>query len=636
MRLFQIQIIDGKDLQSIGIDQGQYKKKLDPVRGNIYDRKNRPLTRNITHYSFAVRPSEISNKAKFCAKISHYLNSDQSKYLNKMSTKSHYVYLERNLLREQCENLLLNLPNGLIVERKSYRHYPHENLASQILGYVNVDNQGLAGIETKFNEFLEGTPGWIVRQMNGKGRSKLNSNLPFKSPVDGANIQLTIDVDYQAVLQEELAGQINHTGASSGMGIILNPQTGDILAMASVPDFNPNSPGKSKIELHKNRVISDQFEPGSTFKIVPVMAAVDRNTVPLNREFNCENGSYVFAGRIIKDWDKFGILNMPQIFENSSNVGVIKIAETLTPNILYGYGRDFGFGMHTFISLDGENAGTLRQVSEWSEISMAEYSLGHEVGVTVLQLGMAYSAIANGGVLMKPRLVKQIVSTTGDILYTEQPEVIRKVASQKVMDIMTDMMCRVVNTGTGTRAAIQGWKVAGKTGTAQKFVNGEYSDKKFISNFAGFLPAEDPQLAGVIVLDEPKIGYHWGGQGAAPVFQKVMERIINMDDSIHPVKAQPKNDQLLAQERPLPHTQDKFLADPVALSSKFNVKNAVYKQYDSVPLPDLKGLSLKRAKTLLTEMGLKTNFEGSGKVVWQNPKAGTIMSSGSICTIGLK
>ncbi len=422
------------------------------------------------------------------------------------------------------------------------------------------------------------------------------------------------------------------------MGIILNPQTGAILAMATIPDFDSNYPGRSEISWQRNKIITDQFEPGSTYKIVPVIAAIDQNTVSMWQEFNCENGSYMFAGRTIRDWEDFGLLTIPQIMENSSNVGIIKIAETLGQNNLYRYSRDLGFGMHTQIKLAGEHPGTLRQVTEWSDISLAQVSLGHEVGVTALQLGMAYAAIANGGFLLKPRLVKQIVSSTGKTVYQEQPEVIRKVASKEVMSMMTDMLCRVVDTGTGIKAAINGWPIAGKTGTAQKFIDGQYSNKKFISNFVGFLPADNPQLVGVIILDEPKIGYHWGGHGAAPVFHRVMERIINMDDSIRLLKPQTiDSDHMLVQERlPLPHTSDNTEANPVVLSKAIAVVPVVQKDNGDSFLPDVRGMSLRKARTVLREIGIRTYFKGSGKVIWQSPKPGTILAEGSICTIGLK
>jgi len=519
MRLFQIQIIDGEELRIKGQAQGQIQEPLSAVRGNFYDRNNNLLTRNVIHYSLGVHPTKIRNKKVLAERLSLYTGRNANSYLKKLNSNKGFVYLERNLKHSQCADILINKPKGLIIERDARRYYPNENIASQVLGFVDIDDKGIAGLEQIFDQYLTGTPGWVVKQMSGKGKSIYKTNFPMQLPIDGANIQLTIDLNYQAILQEELSAQVKKTEAKSAMGLIINPQTGDILAMANVPDFDPNYPGRGELSWQRNRVITDQFEPGSTYKIVTAIAALDLNTVSLWHEFNCENGSYFYAGRKINDWENFGLLTLPQIIENSSNVGVIKIAETLGPTHLYKYSRDFGFGTPTQISLAGENSGTLRRVDDWSQISLAEVSLGHEVGVTAIQLGMAYSSIANGGFLMRPRLVNQIISSDGKTLYTEPPEVVRKITSKSVASTMTDILCRVVDTGTGTKAAINGWRVAGKTGTAQKFINGHYSNKNFISDFVGYLPADDPQLVGVIVLDEPRIGYHWGGHGAAPVFR---------------------------------------------------------------------------------------------------------------------
>lgn len=638
IRLFKIQIIDGESLRMKGLAQGRVQEPLRPVRGNIFDRNNISLTRNIIHYSLGVHPFKIHNKQELADKISACTGRDPKEYLKKLDSNKSFVYLERNLQRSQCEDILIDQPYGIIIERDSRRYYPHENIASQILGFVNIDDLGIAGLEQKFNKYLTGTPGWVIKQMSGKGKSIFKTNFPMEPPIDGANIQLTLDLEYQAILQEELYAQVKKTEASSAMGLIINPQNGAILAMSSAPDFDPNYPGRSDLSWRRNRVISDQFEPGSTYKIVTALGALDQNTVSLWQEFNCENGSYEFAGKKIKDWGNFGLLTLPQIIENSSNVGVIKIAETLGPSKLYKYSRNFGFGTPTNISIDGENPGTLRRVNEWSHISLAEISLGHEVGVTTLQLGMAYAAIANGGFLMKPRLVNQIISSDGKIIYSEKPEVVRKISSKDVLGTMVDILCRVVETGTGTNAAINGWPVAGKTGTAQKFIGDHYSNKKFISNFAGFLPADNPQLVCVIVLDEPKIGYHWGGYGAAPVFRRVMERIINMDDSIRRFKPRTisKDPQWAQESLPLPHTQGDAVNSPVALSNQMQIMKVAQTKEGKFYMPEVRGMSLRKARTVLRKLGLHTNFTGSGKVVWQSPKPGTIVANSSICSIGLK
>ena len=418
------------------------------------------------------------------------------------------------------------------------------------------------------------------------------------------------------------------------MGILMNPQTGAILAMVSIPDFDANYPAKFPMETHKNRVLTDQFEPGSTFKFVAAAAALKHDLVNLQEEFFCENGQYTFAGQVVNDHEDYGLLTFPQIIENSSNVGMIKIAERIGPNRLYRTCRDFGFGMPTHISFAGESAGTLRRLESWSGFSLASVTIGQEVAVTTLQLAMAYSAIANGGFLMKPRLVSQIVNNTGKPIYREEPEVLRKISEPSVMKDLTAMLIQVVETGTGTSARIPGWSIAGKTGTAEKFIDGEYSASKYISNFAGFFPAENPQIVGVLVLNEPRYGLHWGGIGAAPIFRRVIKRIINMDDSIQILKDKYKDKEepllMVDAYRNEPEKADLF---PKSLSTR-----AVFTQIaqNENAVPDVRGMSLLQAKIVLRQFGYQTKFSGSGQVQWQSPKPGTFLAAGSICIIGLQ
>jgi len=626
-RLFQIMVIDSAAYREQGFRQSQKNEKLLAVRGNIYDRHDRPLTRNIIHYSLGAHPSKIKDKQSFSQLIAEATGKESEYYMSKLESKSDFVYLDRNLRRDKVESILGTRITGLVVERKSRRSYPHSNVAAQLVGFTDVDDKGLVGIEKEFNTLLSGTPGWVVKQVNGEGRSQIKTSFPMKPPVDGANIQLTIDLEYQSILQEELARRVNESNAKGAMGVLMDPQTGAILAMASLPDYDPNRPGASPTENQKNKAITDQFEPGSTYKVVAATAAVATQTVSLFDEFYCEDGQFTVAGKTITDHEKFGLLTFPQIIAHSSNVGTIKIAQALGRNPLYRYSRDFGFGTLTGIRFPGETQGTLRQVKDWSEISLAEVSIGYEVGVTALQMVSAYAAIANGGFLLKPRLVEQILGQNGNLVYAEKPEVIRKVADPEIMDTVKDMLVEVVKTGTGTKARIQGWSVAGKTGTAHKFMDGRYSDK-YISNFAGFFPAENPQVVGVIILDEPKYGLHWGGYGAAPVFRRVAQRIINMDDSIQYHKPKPKRFNTVIAD-------NQNVAVPVSIPALNTVSPYPAYQDGYTIVPDVRGMSIRKAKQILIAANLRADFTGSGHVVWQSPKPGTKKLPGSICTMGL-
>ena len=626
-RLFQIMVIDSEVYRKQGIRQGQRQEPLLAVRGNIYDTNNTPLTRNIIHYSVGVHPSKVKNKLEFANLISKSTEREADYYLKKLNSKADFVYLERNLRTNKVQALLGQRIAGLVLDRKFRRSYPHTHLASQLIGFTDVDDKGLIGIEKEFNSYLSGLNGWVVKQVNGEGRSQVKTSFPIKPPVDGANIQLTINLEYQSILQEELARQMDYAKAKGAMGILMNPQTGAILAMASLPDFNPNQPDVSPQENQKNRLITDQFEPGSTFKVVTATAAVATETVSLFDEFYCEDGQFTVAGKIITDHEKFGLLTFPQIIAHSSNVGTIKIAQKLGEKPLYKYSRDYGFGTSTGIRFPGEVQGVLRKTKDWSDMSLAEVSIGYEVAITALQLASAYSAIANGGVLLKPRLVKQILSQEGKIVYTENPEVIRRVASKEIMSTITDILVQVVNSGTGTKADIQGWSVAGKTGTAHKFIDGEYSKNKYISNFAGFFPAENPQVVCVIVLDEPRYGLHWGGYGAAPVFKRVVQRIINMDDSIQYQKPKIDTQTLLFADGSLKHKTSLPPLSTVTTYPKYTDGYTV--------VPDVRGMSIRKAKQILLSSKMRVSFKGSGTVVWQSPKPGTKKLPGSLCTMGL-
>jgi cell division protein FtsI/penicillin-binding protein 2 len=620
-------IIDSEEYRKQGFSQSQKNEKLMAVRGNIYDRHNKILTNNIIHYSIGAHPSKVKDKVKFANLIASSTNRDVQYYLDKLSSKSDFIYLDRNLRLPKVKSILDEKITGLVIERKSRRSYPHSNVAAQIIGFTDVDDIGLIGVEKEYNKQLSGKHGWVVKQVNGKGRSQYKTSFPMKAPIDGANLQLTIDLEYQSILEEELGRRIKEASAKSAMGILMNPQTGAILAMASLPSYDPNNPMSSPIENQKNKIITDQFEPGSIYKVVAATAALATNTVSLYDEFFCEDGQYTIAGKTISDHEKFGLLTFPQIIAHSSNVGTIKIAQKLGKDSLYKFSRDFGFGNMTGINFPGETKGVLRKTKEWSEISLAEISIGYEVAVSALQMASAYSAIANGGFLLKPRLVKQILSYNGKIIFEEKPEVIRKIAEPSTMNSLKSILTQVVQKGTGTKAGIKGWSVAGKTGTAHKVIDGAYTDK-YISNFAGFFPANNPQIVGVIILDEPKYGLHWGGYGAAPVFRRVMQRIINMDDSIqyHKPKVQ-STDIILANE-----STRKIKNSIIPLSTVSNYP--IYKDGYTI-VPDVRGMSIRKAKQILIASNMRADFSGSGHVLWQSPKPGTRMLPGSFCVMEL-
>jgi len=636
-RLFQIQVLNGSKYQNVILNQAQKKQTLIANRGNIYDRKNRPFTRNIIHYTLSAKPGDVTDKASLANALSEQTGKPADKYLKKLNSKDNFVYLERNLQRETLGTLENISFDGFHIKRHYRRYYPHNSVAAQVVGYTNVDDQGISGIEKGFNNYLTGTPGWIIKTKGWKGEFQPKSGNPYQKPIDGDNIQLTIDLEYQSILEEELDRRQQETNAKAATGIVMDPQTGEILAMASTPGFDNNRYFETEMDYHRVRAITDQFEPGSTFKVVAAIAALSENAISLTEEFNCENGEFPYYDIIIKDHEKYGFMTFPQIIQNSSNIGVVKVMDQVGSIPLFETARSLGFGTTTRISLAGELSGKLHPVKNWSRVSQGQIAMGYEVGVTAIQLATAYCAVANGGFMVTPRLIRQIIKDNKDVVYAEEPSIIRRVANRRVMDQVQKMLRSVVVNGTGHNAEIAGWDVAGKTGTAKKVINGKYSDHKYISNFVGLFPSENPQLLGLIILDEPHKPYHWGSEGAAVTFKRVMKRIINLDDSIVPptrLKKHPTRNLKKSIRDDIILADAQIIARPASILPP--VLSMVSDYNNQVEMPDVRGFSMRKAMTTLRSSGIKFKIEGSGKVVWQSPRPGTVLHRGKTCVVHLK
>ena len=633
-RLFQVQILNGSEYQLKLIKQTQKKHILHANRGNIYDRNNKPLTRNIIHYTLSVNPKKVTEKIAIATAISERTGEPLEKYLKKINSKSNFEYLERNLQRETLGLLTDNSFSGLNVKRKYRRFYPHGSIGAQILGYTNYDDEGISGLEKDFNSHLKGVPGWVQKTKGLSGKIQHKSGMPYLKPNHGNNIKLTLDLEYQSILEQELLKRKDETSATSATGIIMNPQSGEILAIASVPGFDNNNFSEAPQEFHKIRAITDQFEPGSTFKVVSAIAAIKDKDITLKEEFNCENGKYQYYDIQVADHEKYEILTLPQIIQYSSNIGIVKMMERIGPKKLHETCRDLGFGSKTGIKLKGEVTGKLYPYMNWSNVSLGQIAMGHEVGVTAIQIATAYCAIANGGFLVKPRIVKQIINKENDIIFSEEPIVYRRIADNETMKNIRSMLRDVITSGTGENANIPGWKVAGKTGTAQKWKNGKYSNEQFISNFVGFFPYDNPKILAFIMLDEPKQPFHWGSEGAAIAFKRIARRVINMDNQIK----LPKNSTKVLAERATLRTQE-IKDENVLLNNSIDILPSLSTpqllQYQT-EVPDVRGFSMRKAMSTLKNHKLKYKIKGSGKVEWQSPKPGEIVKKETFCVISLK
>ena len=631
LRLFQVQVLNGEHYQKEVLKQSHKKQKLPANRGNIYDRNNRPLTRNIIHYTLSVNPSKVINKKEIAEELSKHTGKPKENYLEKLNSKSKFEYLERNLQKNELGLLETKVFPGLNIERKYRRYYPHENIGAQVLGYTNLDDEGISGIEKDYNNYLKGIPGWVYKTKGWSGKIQHKSGMPFQKSINGSNIQLTIDLEYQSILEEELKKRQEETNSSSATGIIMDPETGEVLAMATTPGFDNNHFGSTRPEFHRIRSITDQFEPGSTFKVVSTVSALYDGLISLHDEFNCENGSFEYHTKKITDHESYSMLTASQIIHHSSNIGIVKIMDQVGRKKLFSMSRDFGFGSKTGINLNGEVSGKLNHYNDWSAVSLGMIAMGHEVGVTAIQLASAYCALANGGYLLKPRIVQQIMDESENIIYSEEPVVLRKIADESTIKSVREMLRGVVVKGTGKNADIPGWKVAGKTGTAQKWKNGKYSNNDFISNFIGFFPTDNPQLLALIMLDEPSKPFHWGNEGAAVAFQRIMGRIINMDDTISP----PLNDHVAFKPEKVIAESEKDNAELIKEKLPVNL-STFSRNSNKTKVPEVRGLSMRKTMTTLNEFGLKYKINGSGKVYWQSPEPGQVVTKGTVCIVGLK
>jgi len=639
-KLYLIQVVNGADYRKVGRRQVENREPLPAVRGNIYDRDFKQLTMNVEQYSFGVHPTQVKNKYRIATAFAKTFGSSRAHYLNRMRSSEPFVWLERNVAKSKAQPVLKLEKDGLIIKTDSERYYPFHEIASQLLGCTNVDGMGASGIEVQYDSLLKGHPGWTTLRKSGRGGSMPSPQFPTIPPVNGDDIQLTINFDYQTTLEEALKRGMDRYEAKKGMGVLMDPSTGEILGMTSLPSFNPNDPSRASMETMKNRAITDVFEPGSTFKIVAATAALATHTVQPSDQFFCENGSIKIEGEIIHDWKPYDWLTFENVLVNSSNIGIIKVARKAGQEALYKYLRRFGFGTKTGSDLLGESSGIVHNLDEWTEISPASVAIGHEVSVTALQMANAFAAVANDGYLMEPHIIKQITDQSGNVVYKSSPKVIRQVASEKVMHTLKNMLEQVVERGTGTLAKIDGMRIAGKTGTAQKSINGYYSETKYVSSFIGFLPVDNPRLLCAIILDEPKFGMHWGGHAAAPIAHEVFTQIINSTDAYYATAAKAETGNRVTRKASSYSTK-KSAKQPIALNTRMVLTDQSNKPAETVNpitrkrMPDLRGKSLRKAITELYDLGLEVDIDGSGKVVTQWPRPGVHVKTGTTCKLEL-
>jgi cell division protein FtsI (penicillin-binding protein 3) len=614
LRAVDLAVLRGPDFARRATRQHRQTITLVPQRGPIVDRHGALLASSLNVPSIFMRPKQLtSSDLARLPQLAKALDVPLATLRAKVNGPAKFVWLKRHALPQQARAVAALDVTGVGQVDEPRRFYPHGELGAHVLGFVNVDSQGLAGVERRLDAQIRGEAQEVEVARDAHGRVFHKGALATK-PLEGARVELTLDAHVQAVTERELAAGVAAAKARAGAAIVLDPTTGEVLALASHPTFNPNDPtdrsGHDWKNRARNRILTEPYEPGSTYKGILAAAALDRGVVRPGDHLFCENGSYRYAKRVIHDVHGHGWLTMAEAIQYSSNICATKIGDRLGKERYYQALRDFGFGQRTGIELPGEEPGILRDANTWARIDLATHSFGQGVSVTPLQLAAAFGAIANGGVLMRPFLVRRIESATGELLQETAPVAVRRVIKPEAARVATAILRRVVEErgGTGIKARIEGYPVAGKTGTAQKVTPGArgYSGK-YIGSFVGYLPADAPRAVILVMIDEPA-GRGFGGTVAAPVFQKIGTAVMRAL-GIEPETAadHPPPPAMAPAPEPVVETAD------------------VVPPLEVVPdgTPSFLGLSLREAMARAHDEGFDVRQRGSGWVVAQDPQPGT-------------
>lgn len=687
VQLVRINFIEGEGLRQLWNKQAITEIAIPAERGNIYDRNGTLLATNTIDYRMALDPkvpgmtqAQIDSVLATLGRTTGKGKAYYQGILKDAPTRSRYVVLEKTMNSMQKEELANLGIRGVILEENYRRSYTFGSLAAHAMGFVNHEMKGRIGLESHYDKELRGVDG--VQQVRKDAFQRVFEYVgaPKKLPIEGYDLHTTIDASIQAILEDELQVGVQRYQANYGTGIIMNPTTGEILAMANYPSYDPNVPGDINEENRRNFAIADMVEPGSTFKLVTAIAAVEQGVIEDGELFETpEDGAVQFHGLTLRDHDPLGTMNFEEVIQQSSNVATAEIAMRLDNDTFYQYARNLGFGTPTHVDIAGEESGRMAKPFEWSLVSLPWMSHGYELLSTPLQTTQAYAAFANRGDLMRPYLVKKITNSNGQVVEQFQPTRIRRVAKATTLDKLYPVFESVVSdSGTGDLAQIPGLRIAGKTGTAKKVVNGMYSNR-YRGSFVGFFPVDAPQYVLYIMLDEPKpVGY--GGYTAGPIFKQVALRIAGLDQDLQQQLVQHDNNnntfaiapsllglspeqagdlleslyipydiegegEWVVKQHPAPgdtlFTKKRLQLQIHPKSGLINPhkdsqtasKVAETNEIERIELPDLRGMSMRTAHSMLAELGLKTQRIGSGTIYAQFPLAGEYTRPGRTVTL---
>ncbi len=677
-RLAQVQIIETSRYQQIARQQYEEKVVLPAARGYIHDRNGNVLVSNRMCVSFAADPKVLANGVHSVAlEFSRVFGKPPKVYLEKLRNAKRFAWLERQVSPVLARQVHAKTMSGIFELSEPRRLYHYEEIAGSLIGFTDIDNSGLSGIELQCGEYLRGIDGYMIMQRDGLGRARPAADYLRVEPVNGNHVFLTIDLVYQSVAEDKLKKGIEQSNAVGGLVVMVNPKTGEVLAVAQQPGVDPNVSAERVPQSGKLRAVTDMFEPGSVFKVVTAAAALENNLAWPTQKFSTDHGEYKVQLphgelRLIKDVHGYDALTFQEAMELSSNIVMAKVSDLIGSERLYQKARDFGFGIETEIEYPGEARGELKRPVEWSGTTLNSIAYGYEVAVTPMQIVAAYAAVANEGILMKPTLVRKIVSESGKILHEQPPQPVRRVVSSQTAATLGRFFEGVVQRGTATSVQIEGIRIAGKTGTSRKYVEGRYETGSHTASFIGYFPVENPEVVCLVMLDNPRNGGSTGGTTAAPIFREIAEHIIttgqisttrwSLADGRIPKPSIPR---LSSQAVTIPDVCNlqlavaKKLLEGQGLVAEVFGSGLVGRQIPQpgtivglgsvvkllsnaptaspasgrLPVPNLQGLSVRRALGRLAIDGLEARIQGSGIVVRQRPTAGDNVDPGSAVTL---
>ncbi len=672
MQILRVNVIEGDGLRQLWSSQAIETISIPAQRGNIYDANGSLLATNIVNYKVAVdplAPGTTTEQLHTVARVlSEHTGRNAAFYRNRIqnaSPRSRYIVLERSIGVTAYEDLRELGYRGVILEEEYRRNYSFGSLSAHTLGFVNHNTDGMAGLESRYNTLLKGTDGLQQVRKDRQNRIFAYVGAPRKMPRQGYSLHTTIDAFIQAITEEELEAGIRRHQAKYGTAIVMDPKTGAIKAMANYPTYDPNNPAGSETSNRRNFAVADIIEPGSTFKLVTAIAAVEQGVVDFDEIFETPaDGRRTIFGQMMRDHDPLGDVTFTEAIAKSSNIATSEIAMRMDPTVFYQYARNMGFGTPTNIDLPNELGGRLQRPFEWSRVTLPWMSIGYEVQTTPIQILQVYAAFANGGKMMRPFVVDRITDELGNTIEQTRPGMVRRIAKPQTIEKLMPVFEAVVSdSGTAGWAAVDGLRIAGKTGTAQKFIDGRYR-AAYRASFAGFFPVEDPAYVMLVILDEPRTSI-FGGFTAGSIFREIAARVAGLDRELNQAQAP----QIFAETGAsyVPRVEGLKISDARALLSakriaartsgtgtfvieqipaageEINGNTAVKMKLgevipDSIPdgfarIPDLRGMNMRQATSLLLSKGLDIETIGSGTIYTQFPREGDLMRKGRTVTV---